>query len=46
MRDFWQFLMENKAWWITPTVLVLVLLVALIWSTSGDQIAPFVYSLF
>lgn len=46
MRDFWRFLMENKVWWITPTVLVLVLLVALIMYTNDGQIAPFVYSLF
>jgi hypothetical protein len=46
MRSFWRFLMENKVWWITPTVLVIVLLVALILATGDKQIAPFVYSLF
>jgi len=46
MGNFWRFLMENKVWWITPTVLVLVLLIALIMMTSEGQIAPFVYSLF
>ncbi len=46
MREFWQFLMENKAWWITPTVVILVALVALIVMTSNGNIAPFVYSLF
>lgn len=46
MKNFWRFLMENKVWWITPTVLVLILLGALIYTTSDGQIAPFVYSLF
>lgn len=46
MREFGHFLVENKAWWITPTVLVLALLVALIVATSENSIAPFVYSLF
>lgn len=46
MREFWQFLMENKAWWITPTVVILLGLVALIVMTNGGSIAPFVYSLF
>ncbi len=46
MRNFWRFLMENKVWWITPTLLVIVLLVALIVLTGDGQIAPFVYSLF
>ena len=46
MRDFWKFLMENKIWWITPTVVILLALVALIAFTDGGAIAPFVYALF
>lgn len=46
MREFWKFLMENKAWWITPTVVILGGLVLLIVMTNGGSIAPFVYSLF
>lgn len=46
MREFWKFLMENKIWWITPTVLVLVLLIGLIVMTSDGAIAPFIYTLF
>ncbi|MFH0945466.1 MAG: DUF5989 family protein [Planctomycetota bacterium] len=46
MGEFWKFLMENKAWWITPTVVIILGLVALIWLTDGESIAPFVYNLF
>jgi hypothetical protein len=46
MSEFWDFLMENKAWWITPTVVIVLLLAVVIYFTSGDAIAPFVYSLF
>lgn len=46
MGEFWKFLMENKIWWITPTVVILLGLVALIAFTSGGAIAPFVYALF
>jgi hypothetical protein len=46
MREFWKFLMENKVWWITPMVVILVGLVFLIYVTQGDAIAPFVYTLF
>jgi len=46
MGEFLDFLMENKAWWITPAVVILVALVALILLTDGDGFAPFVYSLF
>lgn len=46
MSEFWKFLMENKIWWITPIVVILLGLVLLIWSTDGSAIAPFVYALF
>ena len=46
MEDFWKFLMENKVWWITPTVIVFVGLIVLVWATEGSSIAPFIYSLF
>lgn len=46
MREFWRFLMENKAWWITPIVVILGGLVVLIAYTEGNGIAPFIYSLF
>lgn len=46
MREFWKFLMENKIWWITPTLVILGCLVALIVLTNDDGVAPFIYSLF
>ncbi len=45
MRDFWRFCWENKIWWITPTVLVLLLMVFVILASSDSGIAPFVYTL-
>lgn len=35
---------QNKAWWIVPMVLVLLLLGALIF--VGESTAPFIYTLF
>jgi hypothetical protein len=46
MREFWAFVWENKIWWITPTVLILGLLVVVILLTSGSAITPFFYALF
>lgn len=46
MKDFWTFLMENKVWWITPTVVILLGLVLLIALTADNALAPFVYALF
>ena len=39
------FLRTNKKWWLTPIVIVL-LLVGLLIFMSGTSLAPFVYSVF
>jgi len=44
LSEFWSFAMQNKAWWIIPVVLVLLLLGLLIF--TGQSIAPFIYPLF
>lgn len=46
MREFWRFLMENKAWWITPIVVILGGLLVIILCTEGSGISPFIYNLF
>ena len=45
VREFWEFLRDNKKWWITPIVLVL-LLVGLFMYLSVTSAAPFIYTLF
>jgi len=44
LRELWAFARENKAWWIVPLVLLLLLLAAFIVGVSS--ISPFIYSLF
>ena len=44
MREIWRFAKQNKAWWIIPTVLVLLILTILVF--SGQAVAPFIYTLF
>ena len=46
IREFWSFLRERKKYWITPIVLFLVLLGALLVFAKGSVLAPFIYSLF
>lgn len=46
MSEFWEFLKVRKKWWLTPIVLFLVLLGALIVFTEGSAVAPFIYTLF
>ena len=43
-REILQFARQNKAWWIVPTVLILLVLGMLIF--SGQVAAPFIYTLF
>jgi hypothetical protein len=45
VREFLQFLVENKAWWLVPIVLSLILLGAAAW-LSGSGLSPFIYPLF
>jgi hypothetical protein len=43
--DVWQLLREHKKWWLTPIVLMMLLLgwLALF---AGGSAAPFIYTLF
>jgi hypothetical protein len=45
LKDFGGFAWKNKAWWILPVVLVLLLLAVLIFATQGAAPA-FIYTLF
>ncbi len=45
LSDFWYFLRHNKKWWLTPILIILVLLSALLWLSTGAA-APFIYTLF
>jgi hypothetical protein len=43
--EFVDFLLHNKKWWLTPIILVL-LLVGLLLVLGGTGAAPFIYTLF
>lgn len=42
--EFFSFAWQNKAWWVIPIVLVLLLLMGFI--VGGSSVAPFIYTLF
>ena len=44
LSEVWAFAWQNKAWWLVPLVLVMLLLGILI--VSGQAVAPFIYTLF
>ncbi len=45
VAEFVEFLATNKKWWLTPIILVLLLLGAAVLLT-GTGAAPFIYTLF
>ena len=46
LKEFWDFLKVRKKWWLTPIIIVLLLLGALIVFTQSTAVAPFIYTLF
>jgi len=45
LREFGDFLLHNKKWWLTPIIVVLLLFGLLI-VLAGSGAAPFIYTLF
>ena len=45
IREFWDFLKDNKKWWLLP-ILVVFLLVGMLLVLGGTAAAPFIYTLF
>ena len=45
LSELWAFMAVNKKWWLTPIVVMLLLLGALI-VLGGTGAAPFIYTLF
>ena len=41
-----RFIWHGKAWWLTPIVLVLLILTALVVFLESSALAPFIYTLF
>jgi hypothetical protein len=44
VREFWEFLCENKKFWLIPILVVLGLLALLLF--ASPSLSPFVYALF
>jgi len=44
--ELWNFMREQKKFWLLPIVVCLVLLGGLVIATSGSAVAPFIYTLF
>lgn len=46
LKEFWQFLMAEKKYWLLPIVIVFVLFGMLIMFSQTSAVAPFIYTLF
>ena len=44
LGEFFEFAWKNKAWWLVPVVLMLLLLTVFI--VAGTGVAPFIYQFF
>jgi hypothetical protein len=43
-QEFWGFIVHNKAWWMTPIVVVLAAMVAFILLAETSPVLPFIYT--
>jgi len=46
LKEFLEFLIVRKKYWLFPILLVLVLFGALIILSQGSAVAPFIYTIF
>ncbi|MBD1137697.1 hypothetical protein IDH33_02575 [Pelagibacterales bacterium SAG-MED43] len=46
IKEFWEFLIVRKKYWLLPIIIVLVLFGGLIVLTQGTAVAPFIYTIF
>ena len=46
VKQIFALLMERKAWWLVPMVVVFLMVGLLIVATQGSALSPFIYALF
>ena len=46
LSEFWQFLRQEKMYWLVPVVVVFILFGLLIVFSQSSAVAPFIYTLF
>ena len=46
VSEFWQFLRQEKKYWLVPIVIVFILFGLLMVFSQSSAVAPFIYTLF
>lgn len=44
VKEFIDFIIHNKAWWMTPIVIILMLMVGFILLVDSSPVLPFIYT--
>ena len=44
IAEFKDFIIHNKAWWMTPIIVVLILMIAVILLADSSPVLPFIYT--
>jgi hypothetical protein len=45
ISEFWDFIVHEKVWWMTPIVVVLLAMVGFILFAEASPVLPFIYAL-
>jgi len=46
LKEFFEFLIQRKKYWLLPIIIVLALFGVLIVLSQGSAVAPFIYTIF
>lgn len=46
VKEFWGFLRVRKKWWLTPIIIMFLLLGFLMFFAQSSSVVPFIYTLF
>ena len=46
VSELWEFMRDNKKYWLAPIIVTLVLVGALLVLAKSSAVAPFIYSIF
>ena len=46
LKELFEFLINNKKWWLMPIILILVIFGTIIVLAEGSALAPFIYAVF
>ena len=46
LKDFWEFIIVRKKYWLLPIILALLAVGSMIIVAEGTAVAPFIYAIF